>query len=74
MTERRLPPPPRWLFAIVMAGAFLACGIYLGRIRAEGAATGHVVRVVLYGVIGLAMLWGVLGRGSGAASGQNREP
>ena len=61
MTERKLRPPPRWLFAIVMAGSFLACGIYLGLIRAEGAATEHVVRVAVYGVVGLFMLWGVLG-------------
>jgi len=59
MAARRLPPPPRWLFAIVMAGAFLGCGVYLGLIRAEGAATGHVVKVAVYGVIGLFMLWGI---------------
>ncbi|MHC4818260.1 MAG: hypothetical protein ACYTF8_09420 [Planctomycetota bacterium] len=45
-----------------MAGSFLACGIYLGLIRAEGAATGYVAKVVVYGVIGLFMLWGTLGK------------
>jgi hypothetical protein len=62
MTERRLAQPPRWLFAVVMAGAFLACGIYLGRIRAEGAETAYVVRVAVYGVLGLFMLWGTLAK------------
>lgn len=62
MAERRLPPPPRWLFAIVMAGSFLACGIYLGLIRAEGAETRYVVRVAIYGVLGLFMLRGTLGK------------
>ena len=62
MAERRLAPPPRWLFAIIMVGSFLACGIYLGLIRAEGAATEHVVRVAVYGVVGLLMLRGVLGK------------
>ena len=62
MAERRLPPPPRWLFAIVMVGSFLACGIYLGLIRAEGAETGYVVKVAVYAVIGLFMLWGTLGK------------
>jgi hypothetical protein len=62
MAEHRLPPPPRWLFAIVLAGSCLACGIYLGLIRAEGAETGYVIRVVVYGIIALFMLWGTLGR------------
>ncbi|MHC4973186.1 MAG: hypothetical protein ACYTG3_12720 [Planctomycetota bacterium] len=62
MSERRLPPPPRWLFAVVLAGSCLACGIYLGLIRAEGAATGHVVRVAVYAVLAVFMLWGTLGK------------
>lgn len=62
MSGRPLAPPPRWLFAIVMAGSFLACGVYLGQIRAEGAETAHVVRVAVYGVLGLFMLGGTLGK------------
>ncbi len=62
MPKSELRPPPRWLFAILTVGAFLASGIYLGMIRAEGSSTGHVVRAVIYGVLGLLMLWGVLGR------------
>jgi hypothetical protein len=50
------------LFAILTVGAFLASGIYLGLIRAEGSSTGYVVRAILYGVLGLLMLWGVLGK------------
>lgn len=62
MPKSELRPPPRWLFAILTVGAFLASGIYLGMIRAEGSSTGYVVRAVIYGVLGLLMLWGVLGR------------
>jgi len=61
MTERKPRPPPRWLLAVVMAGSFLACGIYLGLIKAEGAATGDVVRVAVYGAVGFLMLLMVMG-------------
>lgn len=54
--------PPRWLFALLTAGAFLACGIYLGMIRIEGATTGHILRAAVFGAFGLLMLWGVLGK------------
>ncbi len=54
--------PPRWLFAILAAGGFLASGIYLGMIRAGDATTGHMVRAAAYGVMGLLMMWGVLGK------------
>ncbi len=62
MTERRTKLPPRWCFSILVVGAFVACGIYLGMIRIEGASTGDVIRAVGYGVLGLLMLWGVLGK------------
>jgi len=62
MADRRLRPPPRWLFAIIMVGSFLACGIYLGLIRAEGPAPEHVVRAAVYGVVGLLTLRGALGQ------------
>lgn len=54
--------PPRWFFSILVVGTFVACGIYLGMIRVEGVSTGHVVRAVGFGVLGLLMLWGVLGK------------
>lgn len=62
MAERRIKPPPRWVFSILVVGAFVACGVYLGIIRAEGVSTGHVIRAVGFGVLGLLMLWGVLGK------------
>ena len=62
MAERRIKPPPRWFFSILVVGAFVACGIYLGMIRVEGVSTGHVIRTVGFGVLGLLMLWGVLGK------------
>ena len=62
MAERRIKPPPRWFFSILVAGAFVACGIYLGMIRVEGVSMGHGIRAVVFGVLGLLMLWGVLGK------------
>lgn len=62
MAERNIKSPPRWFFSILVAGAFVACGIYLGMIRVEGVSAGHVIRAVGFGVLGLLMLWGVLGK------------
>jgi len=62
MGERRIKSPPRWFFSILAVGAFVACGVYLGIIRADGVSTGHVIRAVGFGVLGLLMLWGVLGK------------
>ena len=53
---------PRWLFSILTVGGFIACGIYLGMIRAEGMSTIHAIRVAGFGIFGLLMLWGVLGK------------
>jgi hypothetical protein len=54
--------PPRWLFALLAAGGFVACGIYTGIIHSLGSSTGNILRAVGYGVFGLVMLWGVLGK------------
>jgi hypothetical protein len=62
MGNRRTRFPPRWFFAILSAGGFLASGIYLGMIRAEDASTGNVVRATVYGLLGILMMWGVLGK------------
>jgi hypothetical protein len=62
MTERKMKTPPRWFFSILVVGAFLACGIYLGMIRLEGVSTGLVMRAVGFGLLGILMLWGVLGK------------
>ena len=62
MTERSLQTPPRLLFAILAVGGFIACGIYLGMIRAGQTAPGHIILAAIFGVFGILMMWGVLGR------------
>jgi len=54
--------PPRWLFAALAVGGFWASGLYLGMIRAGGSSTGDVARVIAFGIFGILMLWGVLGK------------
>ena len=53
---------PRWGFAVVGAGALWASGVYVGMIRAGGADHADVAGAVGFGLLGLLMLWGVLGR------------
>ncbi len=62
MSQNRIKSPPRWMFAILVVGGFIACGIYIGMIRIDGASTGHVVRAIGFGIMGLLMLWGVIGK------------
>jgi hypothetical protein len=62
MADRKLAPPPRWVFAVLTVGALLASGVYLGMIRVEGATTGDVVRASAFGALGLLMIWGVMGK------------
>lgn len=62
MTHEGRGGPPRWVFTIVMVGAFLTCGVYLGMMRIEGPSTGDVIRAVGFAVLGCLMLWGVLAR------------
>jgi hypothetical protein len=45
-----------------MVGALLACGIYLGMMRIEGATTGNVIRATGFALLGSLMLWRVLSR------------
>ena len=58
---------PWWLFAVIAVGALLASGIYLGIASVEGPATGHLVRAVVFGVLGLVMLWGATHSSVGGA-------
>jgi hypothetical protein len=62
MEANRSKIPPRWLFTILAVGGFWASGIYLGMIRAGGSSTGDVVRVIAFGIFGVLMLWGALGK------------
>lgn len=55
--------PPRWVFTVIMAGALIACGVYLGMMRIEGASTGNVVRAAGFALLGALMLLRVLARG-----------
>jgi hypothetical protein len=60
VTDKAKGGPPRWVFTILMVGGFVACGIYLGMMRVEGATTGNTIRALGFGVFGLVALWGVL--------------
>jgi hypothetical protein len=62
MGNGRLRPPPRWFFAVLNVGAFIACGIYLAKMETEGVSTGYLARSIGYAVFGLLMLWGVMGK------------
>jgi hypothetical protein len=55
--------PPRWVFAIIMVGALVSCGVYLGMMRVEGASTGNIVRTAGFALVGALTLWAVLARG-----------
>ena len=61
MEKRGYQTPPRWFFSIISTGAFIACGIYVGMIHAGDMSTPHVIRAVACGMLGLVMMWGVLG-------------
>ncbi|KPL17892.1 MAG: hypothetical protein AMJ92_10465 [candidate division Zixibacteria bacterium SM23_81] len=54
--------PPRLLFAILAMGGFIACGIYLGMIRAGQTTTGHIILAASFGLFGVLMMWAALGR------------
>ena len=58
---------PWWVFAVIAVGALLACGTYLGIMSVEGPSTGHLVRAVVFGVLGLVMLWGATHSSVGGA-------
>jgi len=62
MTQQQLPLPPRWFFAILTVGGLVTCGVYLGLLHAGLNTPGNIVRAVAFGIFGLLMLWGVLGR------------
>ena len=65
MEKRLTHTPPRSFFALLSTGGSVACGIYLGMIHIEGALPGHMIRAAAFGIFGLVMLWGVLGRRNG---------
>ena len=53
---------PRLGFAILAAGGLWASGLYAGMIRTDGTSTGDLVAAIGFGLLGLIMLWGVVGR------------
>ena len=54
--------PPAWFFSILAVGGFIACGIYLGILKSEGISLEHVIRSIVFGMFGILMQWGVLGK------------
>ena len=57
-----MTPPPRLMFLILTVGGLLASGVFLGIMRVEGVTAGLMIRAIGYGVFGLVMLWGSVGR------------
>ena len=57
-----MTPPPRLMFLILTVGGLLASGVFLGIMRVEGVTAGLMIRAIGYGVFGLVMLWGAVGR------------
>ncbi len=49
---------PRWLFAVIAIGAFIAMGIYIGIMSVEGATNNHLIKVSAFGIVGILMFWG----------------
>ena len=47
---------------ILTVGGLVASGIFIGIMRAEGTTAGNMARAIGYGVFGLLMLWGAVGR------------
>ena len=58
--ERGKGHPPRWLFIILAVGGLVACGIYIGMIRAGMNTTPNIFRAAAFGLCGLLMLWRAL--------------
>ena len=54
--------PPKWFYSVIAVAALVACGIYLGMIRAEGSSAGNVIRAAAFGVIGLATFCMAVGK------------
>jgi hypothetical protein len=63
MDSSKAGGPPRWVFTIIMVGALLSCGVYLGIMRVDGTSTGNIVRAAGFALLGALMLWGMLARG-----------
>jgi len=54
--------PPRWLYFILSVCSLMASGIHLGLAVTAGFSAGRILRVVVFGLLG--MLW-VLMYGAG---------
>lgn len=50
---------PRWIFAVISIGCLVASGIFLGIISMEGYSVLRLIQVLGFGLVGLAMFWGV---------------
>lgn len=60
MKNRKSYATPWWLFAVVAIGALIASGIYIGIMSVEGVKDNHLIKVSIFGVLGLLMFWGAI--------------
>jgi len=55
MQESKRNNPPKWMFAAIAGGAFMASGIYIGIFTAKGFIDDHLAKAILFCVLGLLM-------------------
>jgi hypothetical protein len=58
MKENQNKLLPRWVFVFLAVGTSWASGLYLGMQMVEGSSTAYLIRIIGFGVVGLAMAWG----------------
>jgi hypothetical protein len=49
---------PRWIFTLIAIGAFIACGIFIGKLSIEGVTALRLLQAIAFGILGLLMFWG----------------
>lgn len=60
MRNSRTRTFPRWLFAILAIGGLLASGIFIGVMSIEGLSGMRLAQSIVFGLMGLMMLWGAI--------------
>jgi len=58
MKENQNKLLPRWVFVFLAVGTSWASGLYLGMQMVEGSSTAYLIRIIGFGIVGLAMAWG----------------
>jgi Flp pilus assembly protein TadB len=64
--------PPRWLYFILSVCALMASGIYLCLAMTAGASTGRILRVIIFGLLGI--LWVLMYGAGGRQRGPEKPP